>query len=225
MRIDFKEFTYVKKLLTLAPALVVFASLGAAQTQKIASIDMQQALIGTKDGQKAVNDLRAKFGPKDQELQKRGQELQAKQDQYRKTMNTISEEAKATLEREIDALTRTLQRDSDDAKQDMDQDQQRVLQELGAKIMQVVTKYATDNQYAVVFDVSGQPNNILFASSTTDITRDVIALYDKSAPTTPTAPPAVSKAAPAPGTPHTPANAPAASAPRKPATAAPAAPK
>ena len=215
----------MKKLLTLAPALVVFASLGAAQTQKIASIDMQQALIGTKDGQKAVNDLRAKFGPKDQELQKRGQDLQAKQEQYRKTMNTISEEAKATLEREIDSMTRGLQRDSDDAKQDMDQDQQRVLQELGAKIMQVVTKYATDNQYAVVFDVSGQPNNILFASSTTDITRDVIALYDKSAPTTPTAPPAVSKAAPAPGTPHTPANAPAASAPRKPATAAPAAPK
>jgi outer membrane protein len=226
MRTDFKEFTYVKKLLTLAPALVVFASLGAAQTQKIASIDMQQALIGTKDGQKAVNDLRAKFGPKDQELQKRGQELQAKQDQYRKTMNTISEEAKATLEREIDSMTRGLQRDSDDAKQDMDQDQQRVLQELGAKIMQVVTKYATDNQYAVVFDVSGQPNNILFASSTTDITRDVIALYDKSAPTTPTAPPAVSKAAPAPSAARpVSAGAPAASAPRKPATAAPAAPK
>jgi outer membrane protein len=198
----------VKKLLTIAPALILLSSLSApiaawaqaAAPQKIATINMQEALISTKDGQKAVADLRAKFGPRDQEFQKRQQDLQSKQDQYRRTQNTISEEAKATLERDIDTMTRNLQRDTDDTKQDMDQDQQRILQELGGKVMQVVTRYAADNQFSMVFDVSGQPNNILFASSTTDITRDVIALYDKSAPVTPSAPP--SKSAPAPAAPR-----------------------
>jgi len=55
-------------------------------------------------------------------------------------------------------------------------------------------------------DVSGQPNNILFASSTIEITRDIIAVYNAAAPMTavPAAKPAanpsssVSKPAPAP---------------------------
>lgn len=181
-----------------------------AQTpQKVAVINMQEALVSTSDGKKAVADLRAKYGPRDQEFQKRSQDLQNMQEQYRKTQATLSDDAKAKMERDIDARTKGLQRDTDDAKQDMDADQQRVLQDLGGKIMQVVTRYATDNQYAMVFDVSGQPNNILFASNAVDITRDIISLYDKAAPVTPTAPPAAPKAAPAAPKPAGPASAPA----------------
>ncbi len=158
---------------------------------------MQEALVNTKDGQKAIADLRAKFGPRDADMQKRQQELQTKTDQYRKTQATLSDEAKAKIERDIDAMTKSLQRDNDDAKQDMDADQQKMINELGSKIIQVVTRYAADNQYTMIFDDSGQPSNIMFASNAIDITRDVIALYDKSAPSTPpSAPPATTKPAP-----------------------------
>lgn len=189
--------------LILATAAGLFLSLGAfAQTQKIAVMDMQSALVNTKDGQKAVADLRAKYAPKDAELQKRQQELQAKQEQYRKTQNTISETAKATLERDMEAMTRTVQRDSDDARQDMEGDQQRVLQELGAKMIQVINKHAADNQFTAVFDVSGQPNNILFASTAADITAAVVGLYDKAAPAAPPAAPTAAPKAPAPAAPR-----------------------
>jgi outer membrane protein len=189
----------------VAPLLAAALALGAqAQTQKIGVLNMQDALVATKDGQKAVADLRSKYSPKDQELQKRQQELTAKQEQYRKTQNTISETAKATLERDIDSMQRTMQRDVDDVKQDMDADQQRMVNELGQKMMQVISKYAADNQFTAVFDVSGQPNNILYASNTADITQAVIALYDKAAPVTPSAPPskapATTSAAPRPAT-------------------------
>jgi outer membrane protein len=170
---------------------------GAPLPPKVAVINMQEALVSTKDGQKAIADLRGKYGPRDQDFQKRSADLQAKQDQYRKTQATLSDDQKGKMERDIDSMTRTLQRDTDDAKQDMDADQQRILQELGGKMMQVVTRYATDNQYTMVFDDSGQPNNILFASNAIDITREVIALYDKAAPVTPSAPPATSTTKPA----------------------------
>jgi Skp family chaperone for outer membrane proteins len=203
----------VNRKLIIATAAGLFASLGAfapsalAQAQKLAVMDMQSALINTKDGQKAVNDLRGKYAPKDAEMQKRQQEVTAKQDQYRKTQNTISETAKAALERDIETLTKALQRDSDDARQDMEADQQRILQELGAKMIQVINKYAADNGITAVFDVSGQPNNILFASTASDITAAVVALYDKAAPAAP------------------PAAAPATSAPAQAKPPAPAAPK
>jgi outer membrane protein len=182
----------VRSNLVIAPLLAIAGALGAfAQTtQKIAVIDMQSAMLGTKDGQKAVAELKSKFSPREQELQKRQKDLQDKQDQYRKTENNMSEEAKASLARDIDTLQRSLQRDSDDANQDLQQEQQRVLQDLSQKMNQVLNKYAVDKQITMIFDVSGQPNNILFATTSTDITRDIIALYDSAAAVTPSAPPA-----------------------------------
>jgi outer membrane protein len=203
-------------MLILALSLALGSGTARAQALappvKIGVIDMQSALLSTKDGQKAVADLKAKFAPKQLEFEKRQQELAAKQEQYRKTENTISEEAKATLARDIDVMTKNLQRDTDDARQDVEQEQQRVLNELGQKMMQVLQKYANEKQLTVVLDVSGQPNNILFASSTIEITRDIIAMYDAAAPMTavapakaPANPPAPKTAAPHPATPAVPA--------------------
>ncbi len=165
------------------------AAAPAPMPQKIGVINMQEALANTVDGKNAIAALRAKYGPRDADMQKRQQELQVKTDQYRKTQATLSDEAKAKIEREIDSMTRSLQRDTDDAKQDMDADEQKMINELGSKIIQVVTRYAADNQYTMIFDDSGQPSNIMFASNAIDITRDVISLYDKSAPATPPAAP------------------------------------
>jgi outer membrane protein len=181
---------------------------------KVAVIDMQAALLGTKDGQKAVNDFKTKFAPRQQEFQKREADLQTKQEQYRKAENTLSDEAKAAQQRDIDALTKTLQRDTQDAQQDAQEEQNRLLNDLGSKVMQVINKYANDNKITLVFDVTNgqQGNNLLFASTTIDITREIIALYDQltASGTAPAAaaPPAATTSAPR--RPATPAPAPAA---------------
>ncbi len=72
--------------------------------------------------------------------------------------------------------------------------------------MQVLQKYSTEKGYTMVFDVSGQPNNIMFASNTIDVTRDIIALYDSAPPTTavPAAKPTAPSTTSAPKTPATP---------------------
>jgi outer membrane protein len=202
--------------LALAPAGGAARAQALAPPVKIAVISMQDALLSTKDGQKAVAELKAKFAPKEKEFQERQQQLVTKQEQYKKTENTISDEAKATLARDIDAMTKTLQRDTDDARQDVEQEQQKVLNELGQKMMQVLQKYANEKQITVVLDISGQPNNILFASSTIEITRDIIAMYDAAAPMTavPSAKPAANPSSSAPRPAPKPA-APAASAPKQ----------
>jgi outer membrane protein len=204
------------KLLLLPAAFALVCGIASAQTtQKFAVIDFQKALLSTKDGQKAVEELKTKFGPKETEFQKRQSDLQAKQDEYRKKENTLSEDAKASLAREIDTMTKNLQRDTDDTRQDVDAEQQRLISELGGKMMQVLNKYSVDKGLTMVFDVSGQSSNILFAASATDITADIVKLYDTAAPSTPSAPPSASSA-PKPTT-----TAPAASSAPKPTTTAP----
>jgi outer membrane protein len=187
----------MKSKLTILAFLALACGLNAwAQAPvKLAIINMQQVILETKDGKAAVAELKAKFAPKEQEFQKRAEELQRKQDELRKTENTISDDKKAALARDIDAMTKSLQRDTDDAREDVNQEQQKVLNELGGKIMQVLNKYSNEKQFTMVFDVSGQPNNILFAASAIDITHDIIMMYDTQAPASPAGAPAKAPAA------------------------------
>jgi Skp family chaperone for outer membrane proteins len=168
---------------------------------------MQGSLLSTAEGKKAAEELKAKFGPKEAEFNKRSQDLAAKQDQLRKGANTMSAEAKASADREIAALTKALQRDGDDTKADFQAEENRLLGGILNKMQAILTKYATDNQITMIVDVSQQPNNLLYADQSVNISAAVIALYDKSdtpaaapapAPAKPAAPPASKPVAPAP---------------------------
>jgi outer membrane protein len=187
----------------LGAALLAQAQTGAPQTPpptKVGIIHIQNAIISTKDGQKAAAELTTKFAPKKSELEKKQSSIAQLQDQLRKGSNTMSEEAKQKLMREIDQTTKSLNRESEDAQAELDQEQNKVMQELGQRIMAVIIKYARDNGYAVILDVSSQQTPVLYASDGIDITQDIIALYDKNAPSAsanPATPPPAAAAKPA----------------------------
>jgi outer membrane protein len=175
----------LKKNLVL-PALVLgVAALAQAQGQvptKIAIIHVQNAILSTKDGQKAAADLQTTFSPRQQELEKKQAELTALQDQLRKGSATMSEDAKTKLMRDIDATTTRVNRDTQDARSDLDEAQGKLMQELGGKMMAVLEKYATQNAFAVVMDVSNPQTPVLWAASAVDITNDIVKLYDQAYP-------------------------------------------
>jgi outer membrane protein len=152
------------------------------QPTKVGIIHIQQAIISTKDGQKAAADLQQKFDPKRRELEKKQGEIQALQDQLRRGANTLSEEARQKLMREIDARTRSLNRETEDAQAEFDQEQQKILQELGGRLMQVIDKYARDNGFALILDVSSPQTPVLYAANSIDITQAIVELYDKNSP-------------------------------------------
>jgi outer membrane protein len=183
------------KSLNLLFTLPVFLSgLGLmAQTAtpptKIGVVDLQSVIVKTKDGEKAAAELKAKFSPKEAELAKKQQDIGALQAQLRNGQNTMSEESKQKLIREIDQRTNLLKRDTEDANADLETEQQRMMAELVPKIMSVLNKYATENGYAVVLDISSQQTPVIFASNTIELTRQLIDAYDKSSMlTTPSQP-------------------------------------
>jgi len=169
---------------------------GPAAT-KIAIINIQTAILNSKDGQKAAADVQAKFNPRKTELDKKRSEVDALQDQLRKGSATMSDEAKERLQKEIDNGTKDLNRRGQDLNDDLEQEQGRIMQDLGAKMMKVVEEYATQNGYAVVLDVSNSQTDVLWAAASTNITPDIVRLYDQAHPGTETAkPPAAAKPAP-----------------------------
>jgi len=171
---------------------------------KIAYINMQGAILGTKDGQKAQQDLNAKFAPRKSELEKKQTDLANMQEQLRKGSATMSDEAKAKMNNDLTNGQKVLQRDGEDFEAEVNQEEQKVMGDLWQKMMDVVVKYAQQNAYQMVIDVSNQ-QTVIWADPSINITAECVKLYDQahpggatSAPAKPagTAPPAISPAKP-----------------------------
>lgn len=193
-----KKSMIVLPALALTAALLAHAQAGGAAPSKVGIIQIQNAILSTKDGQKALGDLQSKFNPKKAELEKKQNSIAALQDQLRKGSATMSEDAKQKLMRDIDQNTKSLNRDTEDAQAEVEQAENKIMQDLGARIMAVIDKYARDNGFALILDVSNPQTPVVFAASTIDITRDIIDLYDKNAPAATSAAPAAAPPAGAP---------------------------
>ncbi len=188
-------------LLPLLAAQIV--GIAAAQApNKVGIININAAIASTKDGQKAIGELEKKFAPRKQDLEKKQQAIQNLQSQLQKGGSVLSEDQKRRLMGDIDAQTKSYNRDLQDASEELEQAQQKIFQDLGGKMMAVIDKYAKDKGFSVILDVSSQQTPVLYAASEVDVTKDVIAAYDSSAPAATTAAPPASlpSAAPRPAT-------------------------
>lgn len=190
-----KRFTTIGAGL-VASAMMVFGQ--GATPSKVGIINIQAAIVGTKEGQAAVKELEARSAPKKRELEKQQAEISGLRDKLNKMGSVGSEDQKQTLMRDIDQKTKSFNRQVEDAQAELDQEQGRLLNELGSKMLAVLDKYARDNGYSVILDVSAQNTPVLFAASGIDVTQEVVGLYDKNAPAAPAAAPATGGAPAAP---------------------------
>jgi outer membrane protein len=208
---NLRSFT-LKKILIYVPALALgltmLANAQGASTvpSKVGIIHIQNAILATKDGQKAANDLQQKFAPTKTQIDKMQNDVLQVEDKLKKGSQTLSDDARQQLMRDRDSKATALKRATEDAQAEVEQEEGKIMQELGQRIMQVVAKYATDNGFAVILDVSSQQTPVLWAANGIDITKEIVDMYDKNAPAsapakpatgTPPAAPAV-KPAPAP---------------------------
>jgi len=83
---------------------------------------------------------------------------------------------------------KSLQRNGEDFQAEVQQAEQEVLNRLGKKMLDVMDKYAKDNNYAVILDVSNPQTPVLWASPTTNITKELVDAYNAGSPVA--APPA-----------------------------------
>ncbi len=168
---------------SLISAVLMCAAFGAYAQQaptKVGVISVQGAIVGTKDGQKASQQLDAKFTPRKKDFDARQAEVAQLQDQYNKGGALMSDDKRNQLAREIDEKKKRLERDMQDAQEELQGAQQQALQGLGQRMMAVIEKYAKDNGYTMILDVSNPNTPVLYASSAIDITQDIVQLYDKT---------------------------------------------
>jgi outer membrane protein len=176
--------------LVLAPALM-----RAQADQKIGAINIQAAMTGTKEGQKAAGELQEKLLPRKKAIDAKAAAIRELQDKLQRGGAAMSDTAKADLTRQIDERTKNYNRDMEDAQAELSDENRQLIQSMTEKMTKVLDEYAAANGFSVIFDVSNPNTPVLYTSNMIDITREIIAMYDKAHPLT-SAP--AKSAAPAP---------------------------
>ena len=167
---------------------------------KIALISIQDAITRTQEGQKRMQALQAKYKPREDSVKTKQGEITSLRDQLNRGQNTMSDEAKRKLLRDIQTKERELKRFAEDATSDYQQESRQVQQDLYGKLRQVIRQYMTDNGYALILDISNPQTPVVDASNELLITNDIIQLYDQQNSGAAAAAPS-SSASPAPATP------------------------
>lgn len=172
---------FVSRVFVLLAALAVAFPIGSyAQDKapKVAVLRIQEAIARCNDGQAAAKTLRDRFAPKQADLEKQQREINDLQNQLKTQEKTLSEDARGRLVRSIDEKTRTLTRDNEDAQAAAQQAEQDAINEIGRKMMGIISEHAKSNGYSMILDVSNPQTPILYADQSLDITEKVIELYN-----------------------------------------------
>jgi len=174
----------VKNRILALPCLALFAvTLAVAQTPtKIGLVQIQAALLSTKDGQKAAQDFQTRIAPKQKDMERKRTEIQELQDKLSKGGNAMTQAAKDELSRNIETKTKSFNRDMEDAQAEAQAEERKMLEELSGKMQSVIDKYGQANGYAVLLDVSNQNSNVVFMAVGIDVTKEIIEAYDKMNP-------------------------------------------
>ncbi|MGH9394287.1 MAG: OmpH family outer membrane protein [Terriglobales bacterium] len=151
---------------------------------KIAIINIQQTIAETGEGKKLALALDARFAPKETEIQNTNKAIAALQKQLTDQGNTMSQQAKDDLNREIAAKQRDAQQSAQNAESDFQNAQAEMMNTVAGKMMPVLKKYAEEHGYTAVIDISmNWPQSpVLYYNPGTDITGDMIKLYDQAHP-------------------------------------------
>jgi outer membrane protein len=169
---------------------------------KIGIVNIQDAIVATNEGKKEFDTLQTRFTPKQTELKALNDEVEGLKKSFEAKQATLSPEAAAAQARTIDTKQKTLQRNYDDAQNEFQQAEQDVVNRIGTKMLTVLEKYAKDNGYTVILDVSNPQTPVLWASQATVITKELVDAYNVANPSAAPAPKAGATTAPRPTAPR-----------------------
>jgi outer membrane protein len=153
----------------------------APQTQtsgRVGVIDVQAAITSTSEGKHAAAELQSKFAPRQTELQNLQKQLEDIQARLRTGANTLTDDEKARLTRAGENIQQSYQRKSKDAQDDFQLAQREVVDNIGRKMIDVLNRYSHDNGYAMILDRSGQSTPVIYAANSSDVTQEIVRLYD-----------------------------------------------
>lgn len=189
---NMRSFSIGVIALPLVPAIwSQVGSTGAPAPSKVGTISLQAAIVNTAEGKQASAELQTQFAARSTELQNLQKQIKDIQAKLQSRQQVLSEGESGRLRREAERLTGTLQRKQQYFQEDLNAAQQDMMNNIGPKLADVLSKYSKENGYSVILDTSSQQTPVVYGAPQVDVTEEITKLYDQSHPakSTPTTTP------------------------------------
>jgi len=162
--------------------------------KEVAVISFSAAVLNTAEAQHDMEALRKKFAPRQEQLQKLNDSVEALRKTLADTTTKLSDGERSQKTTELGNQEKRLQRDAEDFRNDSEAESQQTFQRIAQKVYVFLQTFARQHSYLAVLDrgPDGSPV-VLYAATNVDITEQIVqgynqqsaksALPDKPAPT------------------------------------------
>ena len=164
-----------------SPTPASTASTTAPVPGKVGTINIQDAIFGSNEGQRDMQVLQKKYEPKQTELKGQNDELEALKKQLNDQGPKLNEDALATLRKQIESKQKSFDRSVQDAQEEIGNQQQDIASRILSKMAPLVVKYAQENGYTMIVDTSKpwpQSPVLWWNPDAVDITKNVVEAYN-----------------------------------------------
>ena len=165
--------------LPAAPSSAVPANT-TASGNKFGTINVEQAIFASNEGQRDFEVLSKKLEPKQTELKGMNDELEGLKKQLNTQGEKLNDETRGTLVKQIEQKQKSFERSMQDARDEAQAQQNEIAQRILQKMAPLLVKYAGDNGFGLIIDTSNPwpQGPVLWAGPSVDITKAIVDAYN-----------------------------------------------
>jgi outer membrane protein len=148
---------------------------------KVGTINIQEAIAASNEGQRDLGALQKKFEPKQTELKGENDELEALKKQLNTQGPNLNEDAANNLKSQIENKQKAFDRAVQDAQEDYGNQEKEIAGRILKKMAPIVVKYSTENGFGLIVDTSQpwpQSPVLWWNPDSMDITKAVVEAYN-----------------------------------------------
>jgi outer membrane protein len=146
----------------------------------IAVISFATAVLGTAEAQHDLAALRTKYAPRQQQLQKLNDSIEALRKMLADPAAKLTDADRSQKEAELQNQEKRLQRDADDFRNDSEAESQQTFQRVAQKVYVFLQSFARQHSYAAVLDRGPDTSpEVLYTAANLDITQQIVQGYDE----------------------------------------------
>ncbi|MGA9899274.1 MAG: OmpH family outer membrane protein [Terriglobales bacterium] len=162
------------------PPAPTAAEIPAGGGSRVGTINIEQAIFASNEGQRDFEALSKKLEPKQTELKNLNDEVESLKKQLSGAGDKLSEDARGNLVKQIEQKQKSLERSVQDARDDAQAQQNEIAQRVLQKMAPVIVSYAQTAGFGMIVDTSNPwpQGPILWALPSMDITRAVVEAYN-----------------------------------------------
>jgi outer membrane protein len=147
---------------------------------KPGTINIEQAIFASNEGQRDFQELSKKFEPKQNELKGKADEIDSLKKQLNAQQDKLNDESRDKLVKQIESKQKSFDRSTQDAQEDFQNQQGEIGNRILTKMAPLIVKYASENGYGMIIDTSQQwPRGpVIWYGPAVDITQPVVEAYN-----------------------------------------------